>query len=151
MRKKFVWGFLFLWVLLSKPVNAQKIAPLNTATANITVVPVWIGCEGANCVGKTIDATAGGITLTSAQYNPTVSFTPSNLTQAQTATCANFGAKIWVSSAPAASLTLASGRGQPIQDGQGFSIYGFTAIANFRAIRDAAVSSTLVCDYYRQP
>lgn len=129
---------------------AQKTTGLNTSNVQNSY-QIEFACEGTNCVGKTVDATAGGVTLTAATYNPTVTDQPAGFSQAQAAFCTNTGAKIWVTSTPSTVLTLASGRDTPIQDGQGFWIYGFTNIQNFRAIRDAAVSSTLLCAYYRQP
>lgn len=139
---------LVLVLLASTMLTAQKQIDLKTGNSQVAVL-INIGCEGANCVGKTVDATAGGITLTSASYNPTVTDQPAGFSQAQKASCYNTGAKIWVTDNTA--ITLATGRGKAIQDGGVFDIYGFTAISNFKAIRDAAVSSTLYCDYYRQP
>lgn len=134
--------------LFSLSVNAQRHNTLDTSNSQIAVL-VTFACEGTNCAGKTIDNTAGGISLTSANYNPTVTDQPSGFSQAQMASCNNSGAKIWVTVNSA--ITLSSGKGQPIIDGGSFVIYGYTNIANFKAIRDAAVSSTLYCDYYRQP
>lgn len=139
---------LSLVVLLASPAYAQKAISLNTSNVNITQL-VWIGCEGTNCAGKTVDATAGGVTLTSSSYNPTVTDLPSGFSRAQVAVCTNSGAKIWVT--PTSTITLASAKGQPIPDGQSFTIYYYDNISGFHAIRDAAVSSTLYCDYYRQP
>jgi hypothetical protein len=136
--------------ILSSNINAQKNQAQNTGNTQTTIL-VWMGCEGTNCVGKTVDATAGGVVLDSTKYNPTVTDQPSEFSRAQLAICTNTGAKIWVSSAPTTSLTLATSRGQYVLDGGVFSVYNYTNISNFHAIRDAAVSSTLFCDYYRQP
>jgi hypothetical protein len=139
-----------LIILATTLVSAQQApqAALTTDKSNATVV-IAFACEGTACVGKTVDATAGGIILTVATYNPTVTDTPPMFTRAQSAICTNTGAKIWVTSVP--SITLVSGKGQPILDGQIFTIYGYNNIVAFHAIRDAAVSSNLLCDYYRQP
>lgn len=135
-------------MLISAPAYAQKTTSLNTANVQIASV-VQFGCEGTNCVGITIDATAGGVALTSAKYAPVVADQPSGFSQAQIAICTNSGAKIWYTSN--SSITLSSGSGQPAVDGTVFIIYGNANIVSFKAIRDAAVSSTLRCDYYRQP
>lgn len=139
---------ILVCLIVSSPVYAQKTTSLNTANVNLTIV-TNLGCEGTNCAGLTIDATAGGIALTASKYNPTVTDQPSGFSQAQVASCYNTGAKIWITDNSA--ITLSSGKGKPILDGGYFTIYGYTNIANFKAIRDAAVSSTLYCDYYRQP
>lgn len=137
----------FVLLSLSNNVYAQKANTLNTSNVNI-VTMIQLGCEGTNCAGLTVDATAGGVTLTSSKYNPVVADQPSAFSQAQLAICTNSGAKIWYTAN--SSITLASGDGQPAVDGTTFNIYGFINIQNFKAIRDAAVSSTLRCDYYRQ-
>lgn len=134
--------------LVATPADAQKHNTLDTSNSQGAYL-VPFACEGTNCAGKTIDATAGGITLTSANYNPVVTDQPAGFSQSQVAVCFNTGAKIWVTSNSA--ITLSSGKGLPILDGGSFTIYGFTNISNFKAIRDAAVSSTLYCDYLRQP
>lgn len=144
-----LWKWLsFVLVFSIASLHAQKTNILNTATSNTTITNSF-ACEGTNCAGLTIDATAGGIVLTAANYNPTVTDVPSGFSQAQRADCFNNGAKIWVTSNSA--ITLSSGKGRPVLDGSSFTIFGFTNIANFKAIRDAAVSSTLFCDYSRQP
>lgn len=140
-------SFIFVLFLALSP-SAQKTSAPNTANTNTTIL-IDIGCEGANCAGLTVDATAGGVALTSASYNPSVADQPAAFSQAQMADCYNTGAKIWVTDNSA--ITLASGRGKAIQDGGYFQVYGFTNISKFKAIRDAAVSSTLYCNYYRQP
>lgn len=142
---------LALIVIVSLPLQAQAQQPkttILTAGNSTTAVLYNMACEGTNCVGITIDATAGGIVLTSSKYNPTVTDQPSQYSRAQMASCYNTGAKIWVTDNAAA--TLATARGRAILDGERFTIYGYTNIVNFKAIRDAAVSSTLFCDYYRQ-
>lgn len=146
--KSLILTFLFLGIASNS--FAQKAIGLNTGNVNTAILD-WIGCEGTNCAGKTVDATAGGVTLTSAQYNPTVTDLPAAFSRAQIAVCTNSGAKIWVSVAPSATVTLATAKGQPILDGGSFTVYGYTQISNLHAIRDAAVSSLLYCDYYRQP
>lgn len=146
MKKKFVW--LLLILLFASNVFAQKTTPLRTDNSN-TALTVTFGCEGTNCAGLTVDATAGGVVLTAANYNPVVVDQPSGFSQAQRADCFNTGAKIWVTSNSA--ITLSSGKGRAVGDGGTFTIFGFTEIKNFKVIRDAAVSSTLYCDYSRQP
>lgn len=139
---------LIFSVLLASSAFAQKQNALTTDRSNTTLL-VSIGCEGTNCAGLTIDNTAGGVGLTSSKYNPVVTDQPSGFSQAQRAICSNTGAKIWVTDVP--SVTLSSGKGQFILDGGVFTIDGYTNISNFKAIRDAAVSSTIYCTYYRQP
>lgn len=143
-----VLGIVLLILAIPSLALAQKTTSLNTANSQESIL-ITFACEGTNCAGLTIDATAGGIALTSAKYNPTVTGLPSGFSQAQIAICTNSGAKIWVTVNSA--ITLASGDGQPINDGTTFTIYGYTNVANFKAIRDASTSSTLRCDYYRQP
>ena len=140
-----------LFLLIPSLAIAQQApnAALTTDKSQTTVVSAF-ACEGTSCAGLTVDATAGGVALTASKYNPTVTDTPSMISRAQTAICTNSGAKIWVTSV-ATGVTLASGKGQPIADGGLFTIYGYANISNFKAIRDAAISSTLFCDYYRQP
>lgn len=155
-RLRRVLGTLLLTLAIPSISYAQKSLSLNTDRSQETIL-IWMGCEGTNCAGTTVDNTAGGVTLTSTQFNPAVgaTFCPSGtnrgMCQAQVAFCSNAGAKIWVSSALTSAVTLASGDGQPFNDGTTFTIYGFTNISNFHAIRDAGSSSTLRCDYYRQP
>lgn len=142
---------LFLLFVLAFTLNAEaqnpKTTNLTAANSN-TVILLNMGCEGTNCVGLTIDATVGGIALTAAKYSPTVANQPPAYSNSQRADCYNTGSKIWVTDN--ATLTLASGRGRAIYDGQFFSIYGIDSIQNFKAIRDSSTSSTLYCDYYRQ-
>lgn len=151
-RLKRVAGIIALIIGFGSVAKAQDypVKSLTTDKSQTTIL-VWIGCEGTNCAGKTVDNTAGGVTLTVAQYSPTVTGAPTFTTQAQVAICVNSGNKIWVTPAPSATVTLATGDGQPIFDGGGFTIYGIKNITNFHAIRDAASNSTLFCDYYRQP
>lgn len=137
-----------LVILLASNVQAQKQNGLNTANVIETILPTF-ACEGSNCAGLTVDNTAGGVVLTAATYNPTVTDLPSGFSRAQVASCTNTGAKIWITTTP--SVTLATGKGRPIVDGGSFIIYGYTDISNFHAIRDAAISSVLNCDYGRQP
>lgn len=139
---------LTILILTTIPLSAQRHNTLDTSNSQGAYL-VAFACEGTNCAGKTIDATAGGITLTSANYNPVVTDQPAGFSQAQTAVCYNTGAKIWVTSN--STITLSSGKGLAILDGGSFTIYGFASISTFKAIRDAAVSSTLYCDYLRQP
>jgi hypothetical protein len=148
---KLLLVLLALIVIVFLPLQAQAQQPkttILTAGNSTTAVLVNMGCEGTNCVGIAIDATAGGIALTSAKYNPTVTDQPSQFSRAQMASCYNTGAKIWVTDNSA--ITLASARGRAILDGGTFTIYGYENISAFKAIRDAGVSSTLFCDYYRQ-
>jgi hypothetical protein len=139
---------IVLAIGLCVPIQAQRKNNLDTSNVQISNL-VWMSCEGTNCVGLTVDATAGGVTLTSAKYSPTVTDQPSGFSQAQVAICSNSGAKIWVSDGT--SFTLATARGMPVNDGSTFIVYGFTNISNMHLIRDAAVSSTVFCNYYRQP
>lgn len=147
LMKLLKWLSLVL-VLSCVSLSAQKANTLNTSNVQITNL-IQFGCEGTNCAGLTIDATAGGVSLTSSKYNPVVTDLPSAFSQAQLAICTNSGAKIWVTSNSA--ITLAASDGQPIQDGTVIYIYGFINIQNFKAIRDSVTSATLRCDYYRQP
>lgn len=140
---------IVITTILPTGVQAQKQNALTTDRALSTLL-VEFACEGANCAGKTVDATAGGVILTVLTYSPAVTADlPAGFTNAQRADCINSGAKIWITSSP--GVTLASGKGRPIFDGGSFTIYGLTNLTNFRAIRDAAVSSTLFCAYSRQP
>lgn len=138
---------LSLVLLSSISLNAQKTNTLNTLTSSQSIL-VNMGCEGANCAGLTVDNTSGGVVLTSSVYNPTVTDQAAGFSRAQRADCYNTGAKIWVTDNGV--ITLAASKGRAVLDGGTFSIYGYTNISNFHAIRDAAVSSTLYCDYYRQ-
>lgn len=139
---------LLLVVLLLIPSLAQAQQSLLTTNVNVAILKSF-ACEGTNCAGLTIDATAGGTALTSAQYNPSTADNPSGFSRAQRADCYNVGAKIWVTSL--STITLSTGKGMAVLDGGYFTIYGYTDISTFKAIRDAAVSSVLYCTYSRVP
>lgn len=139
--------FLLFILVLAQVTNAQKVLPLTTDRVTNSIL-VNMGCEGTNCAGLTVDSTAGGVTLTSSAYNPTVTDQPSGYSQAQRADCYNSGNKIWVTTNP--NITLTTGRGIGYADATYFTVYGYTNIKNLHAIRDASSSSTLYCDYYRQ-
>ena len=147
MVKRFVIAVAVL-LFCAESALAQNQAVLTTGRSQSTVL-VTFSCEGVNCAGLIVDATVGGVTLTAAKYNPVVADQPAEFSRAQSVYCTNNGAKIWYTTVP--GVTLATTLGQPVLDTGSFTIYGYANIVNFRAIRDAAVSSTLRCDYSRQP
>lgn len=94
----------------------------------------------------TLDNTAGGVILTAATYNPTVTDTPSSVTRAELAVvnCNNAQARYKVDGG-----TVTTTSGMLIQDGDWFLIYGYNNISAFHGIRTGTTS--VVCDvtYYR--
>lgn len=95
----------------------------------------------------TLDATAGGIALTSATYNPTVVGTPSSMTRAELAimNCQTAQARYKVDGVAAVTTSL----GMIVNPGDTLQIYGFANIAAFRGIRTGAVSAVCDITYYR--
>lgn len=95
----------------------------------------------------TIDATAGGIALTSATYNPVVTDSPSSMTRAELAVIncqtAQIRYRVDAVAVPTASVGMIFNAGEEKQ------IYGFTAINQFRGIRTTAVSAVCDVTYYR--
>lgn len=99
-----------------------------------------------NYEAVTIDSTAGGKSLTSATYNPTVTSGVGNATRATRADCYNQTAQIsitWDGTAPTTTIGIF------VEQGQSFIIYGYANIVAFRAIRTGSTSSTLKCVYGR--
>ena len=96
----------------------------------------------------TIDATAGGVGLTAATFNPVVTDRPGLASEAVLATLQNIGANIRIAldgSAPTATV------GIRIADGASFDVYGIADITALRAIREGGVSSLLTAVYSRHP
>lgn len=96
----------------------------------------------------TVDATVGGVALTTATYNPTVTDGAELVTRATLATLKNVGAEIRITldgSAPTSSV------GFVIADGASFEVWGIGDITAFRAIRTGGVSSIITAIYSRRP
>lgn len=96
----------------------------------------------------TIDATVGGVGLTTATFNPTVTDRPGLASEAVLATLQNAGAEIRIAldgSAPTSAV------GVVIADGASFEMWGIGDITAFRAIRTGGVSSILTAIYSRHP
>lgn len=95
----------------------------------------------------TLDATAGGIALTSATYNPTVVDSPSGMTRAELAiiNCQTAQARYRVDGVAAVTASL----GMIVNPGDTLQVYSFANIAAFRGIRTTGVSAVCDVTYYR--
>lgn len=139
-----LWKFILLLLLLT-PSLTRAQQPLNTRNAQDAILVPY--AEEA----ITIDATAGGKGFTSATINPTCTGCPINTLRAQRADCvteATSGAQFRVTTA---GTTVTSSVGQLLTSGMNFTVYGYTAIAAFRAIRTASTSVPMYCVYSRWP
>ena len=97
----------------------------------------------------TVDATAGGVALTLATYNPTVTDGAVLRTAAVLATIKNVGAEIRITLD--GTTTVTSTVGFVIADGASFEVWSIGDITNLRAIRTGGVSSIITAIYSRRP
>lgn len=126
-------SFLFLFTI---GITGQQ--SLNTQTSKDGIKPTFAS-EQITVANTAIGFTAGTI-------NPTVASGLTGASRATVASCTNSGAAIRIlSSGTTPTTTL----GLLVGDGQSFTVYGYTDIAAFRAIRIAGVSSVLDCQYGR--
>lgn len=95
----------------------------------------------------TIDATAGGIALTAATYNPVVTDSPASMTRAELAVINCQVAQLRYRVDLVAAVTASVG--MTFNAGEEKLIYGFTAISQFRGIRTTATSAVCDVTYYR--
>lgn len=95
----------------------------------------------------TIDATAGGIALTAATYNPTVTAGVASMTRAELAVIncqtAQFRYRVDGVAAPTSSV------GMIWNPGEERLIYGYAHIVAFRGIRTGSTSAVCDVTYYR--
>ncbi len=135
---------LVLFFLLTTQVHAQNPGTsLLTGNVQIAVLKAY-----AN-EAITVDATAGGVAFTSSLVNPTCTSCPINTLRAQRVDCvseANSGAQFRVTITGTAPTTTV---GQLITSGQSFTVYGYSNILAFRAIRTAATSTSMYCVFSR--
>lgn len=116
----------------------QNNEPLN-ATTRVRVAFAW--------ESVTFDATAGGIGLTSATYNPTVTDKPSEFSRAELAvmSCQTAQIRYRVDGG-----TVTSANGMIVNPGDMLMVYGFANISAFRGIRTGGTSGVCDITYYRQ-
>ena len=95
----------------------------------------------------TIDATAGGIALTAATYNPVVTDSPAGMTRAELAVINCQVAQLRYRVDLVAAVTASVG--MTFNAGEEKLIYGFVAIQQFRGIRTTATSAVCDVTYYR--
>ncbi len=134
---------LFILAILSFPSIGAAQSTLNTRNSQSAILVPY--AEEA----ITIAGTAIG--FTAATINPTCTDCPVNVLRAQRADCvteATSGAQIRVTGA---GTTPTAAVGQLLSSGQVFTVYGYTAIAAFRAIRTASTSVPMYCVYSRWP
>lgn len=94
----------------------------------------------------TVDATAGGVRFTAATINPTCTdCVPGTNNRATGASCSLETGDIRILT----SGTVTASTGLYITAGSSFTLYGYTDINAFRAIRVTATSGTINCIYYR--
>jgi len=96
----------------------------------------------------TVDATAGGVQLTVATFEPVVTDDVGQVTRAVVATIKNVGAEIRIM---VEGTTVTATVGFVVADGGSFEVWGIDDITAFRAIRTGAVSSIITAIYARRP
>lgn len=96
----------------------------------------------------TVDATAGGVNLTVATFNPSVTDGVEQVTRALVATIKNVGAEIRIT---VDGTTVTATVGFVIADGASFEVWGIDDITALRAIRTGSVSSIITAIYARRP
>lgn len=133
-------SLLLSLLILSLPSISHAQSTLTTLNTQISVVTAF------NDEQVTIDATAGGVGFTAAKINPSCTNCNPDNSRASRADCKVESADIRLSltaTAPTSAVGLL------IANGSTFTLYGYTNISTFKAIRTAAVSATLSCIYYR--
>ena len=136
--KKFITGLLIAAGIVGVSLNAQQ----NTSPQN-SQVTIRVSYASEEIV---VAATAIG--FTSALITPTCTDCPINTLRATLATCTLETANIRVLSDGTDPTTT---DGLLITMGSTFSVYGYTNIAAFRAIRATGTSGDLDCQYSRIP
>lgn len=136
--RKIIYLSILSVFLLSTPTHTQSA--LNTLNSQVAILTDF-DSESITIAGTSIGFTAGTI-------NPVVTDKPAFASQAQRASCQNTGtANINVITDSKAATTS-----MPVITPSGtFTVYGYTNITNFRAIRSTGVSSTIYCIYSRLP
>lgn len=119
-------------------VQAQQQEPLNSTTRFRTAF-AW--------ESVTFDATAGGVALTSATYNPTVTDKPAEFSRAELAVMSCVTAQIRYR---VDGGTVTSANGMLVNPGDVLLVYGFSNISAFRGIRTGGTSGACDITYYRQ-
>lgn len=109
------------------------------------VFPTGLGAIGSEKL--TVDATAGGVALTAANYQTALSGNFATKTTAQRAFITVEGYAVRVNVDPSATVT-ASDDGHALAVGDSLTLTSATQIQNFRAIRTTANSGTLLVTYF---
>lgn len=133
---------LILFLLLSTPLIAQSPGgPLQTGTSQDGIVTSYDG-EAITVAGTAIGFTASKI-------SPTCTDCPLNVLRATRADCTTEAQTDINIRILANGTTPTSTVGLLLTSGKSFTVYGYTNIAAFRAIRTAATSVVMYCVYSR--
>lgn len=136
-------SLLILVLLLTIPLDAQSPGKaLLTGTSQQGILASY------NSEAITIDATAGGVGFTASKISPTCTDCSLNILRAVRADCVTEPAAANIRVTIDAT-TVTTTVGTLIAAGTSFTIYGYANIANFKAIRTAAVSVAMYCVYSR--
>lgn len=137
---------LIVVLLLSATINAQQSGQALVTTNSQSSILNAFADEAI-----TIDATAGGVGFTAAKINPTCTDCIPFSRAAQRADCTTeYSAGINIRATVTGTVVTAS-VGTLIVSGTTFTVFGYTNIAAFKAIRTASTSVAMYCTYSRTP
>lgn len=135
---------LLLALLLPITIHAQSAGnTLLTGTSQIGILNAYAS------EAISVDATAGGVGFTAAKISPTCTDCPINVLRAVRADCTTEAQTSINIRVTVDGTVVSSTVGTLITSGTTFTVFGYTNIAAFKAIRTASTTVAMYCTYSR--